>query len=122
MVFAGLTYSRRRVCVSDIWDSSGNQTSQAAQSGREVNSLNRARAFSSLAKALKLKLETWLQLSLTPAPSVGAAGFGDRIVPGLAVNDRQTMLAGAVPSDMLALDLQGLLNLVDRRITPVFGL
>lgn len=54
----------------------------------------------------------------TLAAFVGAGGFGERIVSGLAVNDTQTMLAGAVPAAVLALGLQGLFNLVERRITP----
>ena len=54
----------------------------------------------------------------TLAAFVGAGGFGERIVAGLAINDTQTMLAGAVPAAVLALILQGLFNLVERRITP----
>jgi osmoprotectant transport system permease protein len=54
----------------------------------------------------------------TLAAFVGAGGFGERIVSGLAVNDTQTMLAGAVPAAVLALGLQGLFNLIERRITP----
>ena len=57
----------------------------------------------------------------TLAAFVGAGGFGERIVSGLAVNDTQTMLAGAVPAAVLALGLQGLFNLVERRITPGVG-
>jgi osmoprotectant transport system permease protein len=54
----------------------------------------------------------------TLAAFVGAGGFGERIVSGLAVNDTQAMLAGAVPAAVLALGLQGLFNLIERRITP----
>ena len=54
----------------------------------------------------------------TLAAFVGAGGFGERIVAGLAINDTQTMLAGAVPAALLALVLQGLFNLIERRITP----
>jgi osmoprotectant transport system permease protein len=57
----------------------------------------------------------------TLAAFVGAGGFGERIVSGLAVNDTQTMLAGAVPAAVLALGLQGLFNLIERRITPGVG-
>lgn len=39
----------------------------------------------------------------TLAALVGAGGFGDRIVAGLAVNDRALMLAGAIPAAILAL-------------------
>ena len=54
----------------------------------------------------------------TLAAFVGAGGFGERIVSGLAVNDTQTMLAGAVPAAVLALLLQGLFGLLERRIAP----
>ena len=54
----------------------------------------------------------------TLAAFVGAGGFGERIVSGLAVNDTQTMLAGAVPAAVLALGLQGLFGLLERRIAP----
>ncbi len=57
----------------------------------------------------------------TLAAFVGAGGFGERIVSGLAVNDTQTMLAGAVPAAVLALGLQGLFNLIERRVTPGLG-
>jgi osmoprotectant transport system permease protein len=57
----------------------------------------------------------------TLAAFVGAGGFGERIVSGLAVNDTQSMLAGAVPAAVLALGLQGLFNLIERRITPGAG-
>ncbi|MBC7717503.1 MAG: ABC transporter permease subunit [Pseudorhodobacter sp.] len=57
----------------------------------------------------------------TLAAFVGAGGFGERIVSGLAVNDTQTMLAGAVPAAVLALGLQGLFYLIERGITPGVG-
>jgi osmoprotectant transport system permease protein len=44
----------------------------------------------------------------TLAAFIGAGGFGERIVAGLAVNDSATMLAGALPAAMLALLVQGL--------------
>lgn len=42
----------------------------------------------------------------TVAAFVGAGGYGERIVAGLAVNDTQAMLAGAVPAALLALLVQ----------------
>ncbi len=39
----------------------------------------------------------------TVAAFVGAGGLGERIVAGLAVNDTDRMLAGAVPAAVLAL-------------------
>jgi len=52
----------------------------------------------------------------TVAAFVGAGGFGERIVAGLAVNDTQAMLAGALPSAALALAVQGAFDLLERRI------
>jgi osmoprotectant transport system permease protein len=42
----------------------------------------------------------------TLAAFVGAGGFGERIVAGLAVNDTATMVAGALPAALLALVVQ----------------
>jgi osmoprotectant transport system permease protein len=46
----------------------------------------------------------------TLAALVGAGGFGDRIVAGLAVNDQALMLAGAIPAAVLALLAQVILT------------
>jgi hypothetical protein len=50
----------------------------------------------------------------TVAAFVGAGGLGERIVAGLAVNDAQAMLAGALPAALLALAVQGAFGLVER--------
>ena len=42
----------------------------------------------------------------TVAAFVGAGGLGERIVAGLAVNDRELMLAGALPAAVLAVLVQ----------------
>ena len=42
----------------------------------------------------------------TVAAFVGAGGLGERIVAGLAVNDTQAMLAGALPAAVLAVGVQ----------------
>lgn len=47
----------------------------------------------------------------TVAAFIGAGGFGERIVAGLAVNDNAAMLAGALPAAVLALAVQGLFAL-----------
>ncbi len=52
----------------------------------------------------------------TVAAFVGAGGLGERIVAGLAVNDPERMLAGAVPAALLALAVQALFALVERRV------
>ena len=54
----------------------------------------------------------------TIAAFVGAGGYGERIVQGLALNDAATMLAGAIPAAALALLLQGGFELLDRWLTP----
>ncbi|HUP08917.1 MAG TPA: glycine betaine ABC transporter substrate-binding protein [Caldimonas sp.] len=52
----------------------------------------------------------------TLAAFVGAGGFGERIVAGLAVNDTQAMLAGALPSAALALAVQGAFEVIERSL------
>ena len=52
----------------------------------------------------------------TLAAFVGAGGFGERIVAGLAINDRDTMLAGALPAAALALLVQWGFERVERRL------
>jgi osmoprotectant transport system permease protein len=52
----------------------------------------------------------------TLAAFIGAGGFGERIVAGLAVNDRGAMLAGALPAAALALLVQAAFDLVERRL------
>ena len=54
----------------------------------------------------------------TIAAFIGAGGYGERIASGLALNDSATLLAGAVPAAALALLLQGVFELGERR----FGL
>jgi len=52
----------------------------------------------------------------TLAAFIGAGGLGDFIVRGLAVNSNSLVLLGAVPAAMLALTLDRLLHLVERRL------
>jgi osmoprotectant transport system permease protein len=51
----------------------------------------------------------------TIAAFVGAGGYGERIVSGLALNDNATLLAGAIPAAALALIVQGAFELGERR-------
>ena len=51
----------------------------------------------------------------TIAAFVGAGGYGERIVSGLALNDNVTLLAGAVPAAALALIVQGAFELGEKR-------
>jgi osmoprotectant transport system permease protein len=52
----------------------------------------------------------------TIAAFVGAGGYGERIVSGLALNDTAMLLAGAVPAAALALLVQGAFELAERRL------
>ncbi len=51
----------------------------------------------------------------TIAAFIGAGGYGERIVTGLALNDKALLLAGAVPSAVMALAFEGLFELFARR-------
>jgi osmoprotectant transport system permease protein len=50
----------------------------------------------------------------TVAAFIGAGGFGERIVAGLAVNDTAAMLAGALPAAVLALLVQFAFDGIER--------
>lgn len=50
----------------------------------------------------------------TIAAFIGAGGFGERIVTGLALNDHATLLAGAVPAAALALLIEGGFTVYER--------
>ena len=51
----------------------------------------------------------------TIAAFVGAGGYGERIVSGLALNDNVTLLAGAIPAAALALLVQGAFEIGERQ-------
>ena len=51
----------------------------------------------------------------TIAAFIGAGGFGERIVTGLALNDRELLLAGALPAAALALLSEGLFEWIELR-------
>ncbi len=55
----------------------------------------------------------------TIAAFIGAGGYGERIVAGLAVNDHRMLLAGAVPAAALAFLLEGVFRLIEWRADPV---
>jgi osmoprotectant transport system permease protein len=52
----------------------------------------------------------------TLAAFIGAGGFGERIVAGLAVNDSAAMLAGALPAAALAVLVQWAFDAGERRL------
>jgi osmoprotectant transport system permease protein len=54
----------------------------------------------------------------TIAAFIGAGGYGERIVAGLAVNDHAMLLAGAIPAAAMALVLQWGFDGLDRWLVP----
>ncbi len=54
----------------------------------------------------------------TIAAFIGAGGYGERIVTGLALNDRELLMAGAIPAAALALLSEGLFELLQRWLRP----
>ena len=52
----------------------------------------------------------------TIAAFIGAGGYGERITIGLALNDNNMLLAGAIPAAVLALLTQGLFELLERMV------
>jgi osmoprotectant transport system permease protein len=54
----------------------------------------------------------------TLAAFIGAGGLGESIVAGLALADSRMVLAGAIPAALLALAVDGVLALVERRVAP----
>lgn len=55
----------------------------------------------------------------TLAAFIGAGGYGERIVSGLAVNDTGAMLSGAVPAAVLALLVQAVFEWIERSLVRV---
>lgn len=54
----------------------------------------------------------------TIAALIGAGGFGEPIVTGLALNDIPTIMRGAIPAALLALAVQGVFDLLDLVLIP----
>ena len=54
----------------------------------------------------------------TIAAFIGAGGYGERIVTGLALNDHAMMLAGAIPAAALALIIEGGFRFGERWMIP----
>jgi osmoprotectant transport system permease protein len=50
----------------------------------------------------------------TIAAFIGAGGYGERITVGLALNDNDMLLAGAIPAALLALVAQGMFEMAER--------
>jgi osmoprotectant transport system permease protein len=54
----------------------------------------------------------------TLAAFIGAGGLGEYIVTGLALNNTQMILQGAIPAAVLALLIELSFELIERRLTP----
>jgi len=54
----------------------------------------------------------------TIAAFIGAGGYGERIVAGLAINDNALLLAGAVPAALLAIVIETGFNGAERWLVP----
>ncbi len=54
----------------------------------------------------------------TIAAFIGAGGYGERITVGLALNDNDMLLAGAIPAALLALLTQALFECGERMLAP----
>jgi osmoprotectant transport system permease protein len=54
----------------------------------------------------------------TIAAFIGAGGYGERIVAGLAVNDHALLLAGALPAAALAILIEGAFGAGERWLVP----
>jgi osmoprotectant transport system permease protein len=60
----------------------------------------------------------WTVGTATLAAFIGGGGYGDLIVRGLALDDTNLILAGAVPAALMALVFHGLFELLDRWLIP----
>ena len=49
---------------------------------------------------------------------IGAGGFGQPIFTGIRLDDVGLILQGAVPASLLALLVQGLFEIIERRVVP----
>jgi osmoprotectant transport system permease protein len=54
----------------------------------------------------------------TLAAFIGGGGYGTLIVTGLALNDVRTILAGAIPSALMALAIHAAFEALDRLVVP----
>jgi osmoprotectant transport system permease protein len=57
----------------------------------------------------------------TIAAFIGAGGYGERIAVGLALNDHQMLLAGAIPAALLAIATQGFFEGVEYLVRRRYG-
>ena len=57
----------------------------------------------------------------TLAAFIGAGGLGEPILTGLQMNDTRLIMAGAIPAALLALIVDGVLAMVEQRLSPDLG-
>jgi osmoprotectant transport system permease protein len=95
---------------------------QAAQSlGLESGTILRRIELPMAARTILAGIRTSAVINVgtaTIAAFIGAGGYGERIVTGLALNDHAMLLAGAVPAAALALLIEGAFHLVERSVVP----
>ena len=60
----------------------------------------------------------WTVGAATLAAFIGSGGYGDLIIRGLALDDVSLILAGAIPSALMALIIHGLFEVADRLLIP----
>jgi osmoprotectant transport system permease protein len=56
--------------------------------------------------------------SATLSALIGAGGLGEPIISGLNLNDKTTILEGAIPAAFMALAAQGFFSVLDRFLIP----
>jgi osmoprotectant transport system permease protein len=49
---------------------------------------------------------------------IGAGGYGDRIITGLRLDNTRIILEGAIPAALMALVVQWLFDLAERKLVP----
>jgi osmoprotectant transport system permease protein len=54
----------------------------------------------------------------TIAALIGAGGLGDLIFKGISMANNNLLLAGAIPTALLALGVDALLGFIEKAITP----
>lgn len=95
---------------------------QAARSlGMEDGTILRKIELPLAAKTILAGIKTSAVINVgaaTIAAFIGAGGYGERIVTGLALNDHAMLLAGAVPAAVLALLIEGAFRAGERWVIP----
>ncbi len=95
---------------------------QAAQSlGLEAGTILRRIELPLAARTILAGIKTSAVINVgtaTIAAFIGAGGYGERIVTGLAINDHALLLAGALPAAALALIIELAFRIIERQVVP----